>query len=95
MVARSVHSFSLLSSSPKSQSQIATMFWLMTAWVLLPPMPLMPTVAMLTVSLGAWNPLTSTCRGTIIAAAVAPATVVTNWRLDTGSSCGAGVSGSN
>jgi hypothetical protein len=29
------------------------MFWLMTAWVLLPPMPPMPTVAMLSTSLGA------------------------------------------
>ena len=74
---------------------MATMFWVMTWFVLLLPMPLMPTVAMLTVSLGAWNPLPSTCRGTIIAAAVAPATVVTNWRLDTGPSCCAGVSGSN
>ena len=36
-----------------STSQNATMFWLMTARVLLAPMPLTPTTATFTASLGA------------------------------------------
>src|SRR5688572_19678004 len=55
----------------------------MSARVLLPPMPPMPTVAMFTVSLGAWNPRPSTCRGTMVRAAPAPAAVLTNFRLVT------------
>src|SRR5829696_6174451 len=40
-----------------------------------------PITAMLTVSLGAWMPCPSTCRGTMVIAAPVPATVVTNFRL--------------
>src|SRR6476620_895268 len=56
------------------------MFWLMRLRVLDPPMPPIPTVAILTVSLGAWNPLPSTWRGTIVGPAPVAATVVTNFR---------------
>ncbi len=58
------------------------MFWLMTAPVLLLPMPLTPTVAMLTVSLGAWKPRPSTCRGTMTSPAPATAVRVTKSRRD-------------
>src|SRR5690606_23737082 len=50
--------------------------------VLLPPMPPKPTVALLTVSLGAWNPLPSTCRGRMVTPAPAAA-VGRNVRLET------------
>ena len=40
-----------------------------------------PMTAILTVSLGAWMPCPSTCRGTMVIAAPVPATVVTNLRL--------------
>jgi hypothetical protein len=43
-------------------------------------MPPMPTIATLTVSLGAWNPLPSTCRGTMTTPAPAAAAVETNER---------------
>src|SRR5262245_32883599 len=56
------------------------MFWLIRLRVLDPPMPPIPTVAILTVSLGAWNPLPSTWRGTIVRPAPVAATVVTNFR---------------
>ena len=59
------------------------MFWLMTAPVLLLPMPLTPTVAMFTVSLGAWKPRPSTCRGTMTSPAPAAAVRVTKSRRDT------------
>ena len=49
------------------------MFWLRTAVVLLAPMPLTPTVAMFRVSLGAWKPRPSTCRGTMTSPAPAAA----------------------
>ena len=45
-------------------------------------MPPMPTVAMFTVSLGAWNPRPSTWRGTIVSPAPVAATVVTNFRRE-------------
>ena len=63
-------------------SQIATMFWDMRRRVLLPPMPPNPTVAMFTVSLGAWKPRPSTCRGTMVKPAPAAAVVVRNVRLE-------------
>src|SRR5687767_1960858 len=50
--------------------------------VLLPPMPPNPTVAMFTVSLGAWKPRPSTCRGTMVKPAPAAAVVVRNVRLE-------------
>jgi hypothetical protein len=51
--ARSRHCDSRRSINTSSTSQSATMFWLITAWALLPPMPPMPTTAMLSTSLGA------------------------------------------
>ena len=57
------------------------MFWLIKACALLAPIP-KPTTAMFTVSLGAWIPWPSTCRGTMVIAAPAPATVLTNLRLE-------------
>src|SRR4029079_1568003 len=57
------------------------MFWLMRLRVFEPPMPPIPTVATLTVSLGAWNPLPSTWRGTIVRPAPVAGTGVTHFRL--------------
>ena len=62
------------------------MFWLMRLRVFDPPMPPMPTVAMLTVSLGAWKPRPSTCRGTIVTPAPAIAALRTNVLRETPSS---------
>ena len=59
------------------------MFWLITARVFEAPMPATPTIAMLTRSLGAWKPRPSTCRGTMVTAAPAPAALVMNWRRET------------
>src|SRR5215208_4285056 len=53
----------------------------MSRRVLLPPMPPNPTVAMFTVSLGAWNPRPSTCRGRMVRPAPA-AVVERNVRLE-------------
>src|SRR5688572_8375254 len=53
----------------------------MSRRVLLPPMPPNPTVAMFTVSLGAWNPRPSTCRGRMVTPAPA-AVAVRNVRLE-------------
>ena len=58
------------------------MFWLRTAESSLPPVPPMPTAAMLTVSLGACMPRPSTWRGTIVSPAPVLATVVMNFRRD-------------
>src|SRR6476659_9227314 len=58
------------------------MFWLMRLRVFEPPMPPMPTVATLRVSLGAWKPRPSTWRGTIVRPAPVAATVVTNFRRE-------------
>ncbi len=46
------------------------------------PMPPTPMPAMFSRSLGATNPLPSTCRGTMVTAAVVAATFVTNLRLE-------------
>src|SRR5687768_6100102 len=54
----------------------------MSRRVLLPPMPPNPTVAMFTVSLGAWKPRPSTWRGTMVKPAPAAAVVVRNLRLE-------------
>src|SRR3954466_350786 len=53
----------------------------MSRRVLLPPMPPNPTMAMFNVSLGAWNPRPSTCRGRMVTPAPT-AVVVRNVRLD-------------
>ena len=45
-------------------------------------MPPNPTVAMLTVLAGAWNPRQRTCRGRMIQLAPAVAVVVENLRLE-------------
>src|SRR5689334_2675216 len=57
---------------------MATMFWLISAWAFEAPWPLMPTIATFTMSLGAFIPRPSTCRGTIMKPAAAVPTVATN-----------------
>src|SRR5215218_7043514 len=54
----------------------------MSRRVLLPPMPPNPTVAMFTVSLGAWNPRPRTWRGRIVTPAPAAVVVLRNLRLE-------------
>src|SRR6185503_19970500 len=52
----------------------------MTAWALTAPIPLIPTIATFTRSLGAWKPRPRTWRGTIITPAVAVTAFVRNSR---------------
>src|SRR5215204_1712145 len=52
----------------------------MTAWALTAPMPLIPTTATFTRSLGAWKPRPRTWRGTIVRPAAVAATLVMNSR---------------
>src|SRR6185503_6464739 len=74
------HAVIFASTSRSSTSQMATMFWLMTARAFAAPMPLMPTIAMFTRSLGGVRRWPSTWRGTIIQPAAATAPVAMNSR---------------
>src|SRR6516164_5784744 len=76
-----------LSVYPQSTSQRAARFWLARLIRLLRPIPPTPTHAMFRTSLGGVNPRPSTCRGTMVKAALLAATLDRKLRRVISFSC--------